>query len=140
MGDILSLVEMAESSIKESDAAAMMKKLMEEKFDFNDFLKNYKMVSGMGGGMSSVMKMLPGTFQLHFIRIQTAILSTGFSQRRSPQSEGIMRMRRRGDHAAVDAQSYSQNPYLTQNTHPQSDGGWFSRVQGVFVMLTVDLT
>lgn len=60
MGDILSLVEMAESSIKESDAAAMMKKLMEEKFDFNDFLKNYKMVSGMGGGMSSVMKMLPG--------------------------------------------------------------------------------
>jgi len=60
MGDILSLVEMAESSIKESDAEAMMKKMMQDKFDFNDFLKQFKMVSGMGGGMSSVMKMLPG--------------------------------------------------------------------------------
>ena len=63
MGDILSLVEMAETSIKEDDAQAMMKKMMQDKFDFNDFLKQFKMVSGMGGGMSSVMKMLPGTFK-----------------------------------------------------------------------------
>lgn len=29
------------------------------KFDFNDFLKQYKMVSGMGN-LSSLVKMLPG--------------------------------------------------------------------------------
>ncbi len=29
------------------------------KFDFNDFLKQYKMVSGMGN-MSQLVKMLPG--------------------------------------------------------------------------------
>ena len=61
MGDILTLVEMAEKQIKESDASAMAKRLMENKFDFNDFLRQYKMVSGMGGGMTSMMKMLPGT-------------------------------------------------------------------------------
>ena len=60
MGDILSLVEMAESSIKENEAEAMMARIMKNKFDFNDFLKQYRMVSGMGGGMSSVMKLLPG--------------------------------------------------------------------------------
>lgn len=60
MGDVLSLVEMAEKSIKADDAEAIMKKMMDNKFDFDDFLKQFKMVSGMGGGMSSVMKMLPG--------------------------------------------------------------------------------
>lgn len=60
MGDVLSLVEMAEKNIKADDAEAMMKKMMENKFDFDDFLKQFKMVSGMGGGMTSVMKMLPG--------------------------------------------------------------------------------
>ena len=60
MGDVLSLVEMAEKSIKADDAEAMMKKMMDNKFDFDDFLKQFKMVSGMGGGMTSVMKMLPG--------------------------------------------------------------------------------
>ena len=34
--------------------------MMENKFDFNDFLKQFKMVSGMSGGMTNVMKMLPG--------------------------------------------------------------------------------
>ena len=60
MGDVLSLVEMAEKTIKADDAEAMMKKMMDNKFDFDDFLKQFKMVSGMGGGMTSVMKMLPG--------------------------------------------------------------------------------
>ena len=61
MGDILSLVEMAETQFKESEAEALTKRMMENKFDFNDFLKQYKMVSGMGGGMTNVIKMLPGT-------------------------------------------------------------------------------
>ena len=69
MGDILSLVEMAETSIKEDDAQAMMKKMMQDKFDFNDFLKQFKMVSGMGGGMSSVMKMLPGAPRIQAVHL-----------------------------------------------------------------------
>ena len=59
MGDVLTLVEKAEAAIKEGDAEAMTKRMLSAKFDFNDFLKQYKMVSGMGS-MSSIMKMLPG--------------------------------------------------------------------------------
>ncbi len=59
MGDVLTLVEKAEAAIKEEDAEAVTKRLLSAKFDFNDFLKQYKMVSGMGS-MGTIMKMLPG--------------------------------------------------------------------------------
>ena len=75
MGDILSLVEMAESSIKENEAEAMMARIMKNKFDFDDFLKQYRMVSGMGGGgMSSVMKLLPGAQLCSDLMIKPACL------------------------------------------------------------------
>ncbi len=59
MGDVLSLVEKAEAAIKEDEAEALTARLLAAKFDFNDFLKQYKMVTGMGS-MGSIMKMLPG--------------------------------------------------------------------------------
>ena len=37
----------------------MTARMMSAKFDFNDFLGQYKAISGMGG-MASVLKMLPG--------------------------------------------------------------------------------
>ena len=59
MGDVLSLVEKAEKAVSERDAEAMAKKMMSAKFDFDDFLQQYRMVTGMGG-IGSRMKMLPG--------------------------------------------------------------------------------
>jgi signal recognition particle subunit SRP54 len=59
MGDVLSLVEKAEAAIAEKDAEAMTKRMLAAKFDFNDFLKQYEAVTGMGG-MGALMKMLPG--------------------------------------------------------------------------------
>ena len=59
MGDVLSLVEKAEGAIAEADADAMAKRMLAAKFDFNDFLKQYEAVTGMGG-MGALMKMLPG--------------------------------------------------------------------------------
>ena len=63
MGDILSLVESAEQNIKQDEAELMTKRIMENKFDFNDFLTQSQMMGKMGS-MSSVMKMLPGTVSL----------------------------------------------------------------------------
>ena len=37
----------------------MIKKMLSNTFDYNDFLKQYKTISGMGG-MASMVKMLPG--------------------------------------------------------------------------------
>ncbi|PRW50902.1 Signal recognition particle 54 kDa chloroplastic isoform A [Chlorella sorokiniana] len=59
MGDVVSLVEKAEDAIQAEEAAELTKKMMTAKFDFNDFLKQYKMVTGMGN-LSSLVKMLPG--------------------------------------------------------------------------------
>ena len=61
-GDILSLVERAEESIKEDEAKRVTERLLAAKFDFNDFLAQFKMMNNMGS-MGAVMKMLPGTHQ-----------------------------------------------------------------------------
>ena len=63
MGDVLTLVEKAESMIKEEDAEAMTKRMLSAKFDFNDFLQQSKMMSSMGS-MGSIMKMLPGEYSI----------------------------------------------------------------------------
>lgn len=57
-GDIISLVEKAEQVIKAEDAEATMKRMMESKFDFNDFLAQMKTMSNMGG--LQMMKLMPG--------------------------------------------------------------------------------
>lgn len=87
---MLSLVEMAEKNIKADDAEAMMKKMMSNKFDFDDFLKQFKMVSGMGGGMTSVMKMLPGKFPISvFCHMMLRLLLDQLSYTQCRMLEGI---------------------------------------------------
>ncbi|KAG2433584.1 hypothetical protein HYH02_012516 [Chlamydomonas schloesseri] len=58
MGDVLTLYEKAEAAIKEEDAQKTMERLMEEKFDFNDFLNQWKAMNNMGG--LQMLKMMPG--------------------------------------------------------------------------------
>ncbi|CAL5228389.1 g11512 [Coccomyxa viridis] len=60
---VLTLVEKAEATIKESDAEAMTKRMLSSSFNFNDFLQQSKMMSSMGS-MGSIMKMLPGMNQI----------------------------------------------------------------------------
>jgi len=59
MGDVLSLVEKAQSAIDEDEAEKMMKKIEDASFDYNDFLKQTEMIANMGS-MSSMIKMMPG--------------------------------------------------------------------------------
>ena len=44
MGDVLTLVEKAQGAIDERDASAMMKKMLANKFDLDDFLGQYKVL------------------------------------------------------------------------------------------------
>ena len=78
MGDVLSLVEKAESAIKEDEAEALTQRLLAAKFDFNDFLKQYKMVTGMGS-MGAIMKMLPGALGRMRLRTLQGGLSCHFT-------------------------------------------------------------
>ncbi|QLY40272.1 signal recognition particle protein [Hujiaoplasma nucleasis] len=59
MGDILSLVEKATQEIDEEEALSMMEKMMTGKFNYNDLLKQMKMIKRMGK-FSGILKMMPG--------------------------------------------------------------------------------
>lgn len=59
MGDVLTLVEKAQEEMDQKDAEKMTKKMMEAKFDYEDFLKQTKMLAKMGN-MAGMMKMMPG--------------------------------------------------------------------------------
>ena len=58
-GDIISLVEKAQSQVDEKEAEDLEKKLLSNKFDFEDFLKQIKMIKKMGS-LKSLMAMIPG--------------------------------------------------------------------------------
>ncbi|HAZ12646.1 MAG: signal recognition particle protein [Bdellovibrionales bacterium GWA2_49_15] len=59
MGDVVSLVEKAQTEINEDEATSMMKNLEKGKFTIDDFLKQMEMMSRLGS-MGSILKMLPG--------------------------------------------------------------------------------
>ncbi|MEM8641120.1 MAG: signal recognition particle protein [Cyanobacteria bacterium P01_G01_bin.54] len=63
MGDILSLVEKAQEEFDLADAAQMQEKIMEARFDFDDFVKQMRMIKSMGS-FGSVLKMIPGMNKL----------------------------------------------------------------------------
>jgi signal recognition particle subunit SRP54 len=59
MGDLKSLLERAEESMKGKDAEKTARKLMSGKFNLNDMYEQMNMISGMGP-LSRVAEMLPG--------------------------------------------------------------------------------
>jgi signal recognition particle subunit SRP54 len=59
MGDIKSLLEHAEESMKGKDAEKTARKMMSGKFNLNDMYEQMNMISGMGP-LSKVAEMLPG--------------------------------------------------------------------------------
>ena len=59
MGDVLSLIERAESQVDEAEAEELQDKLKKDQFTLEDFLKQMKQVRKMGP-LSGILGMLPG--------------------------------------------------------------------------------
>ncbi|MBE7380808.1 MAG: signal recognition particle protein [Leptolyngbya sp. SIO1E4] len=59
MGDVLTLVEKAQEAVDIADAEKLQKKILEAKFDFNDFLKQMRLMKNMGS-LGGIMKLIPG--------------------------------------------------------------------------------
>ena len=59
MGDVLTLIERAEEAIDEDEAMSMMEKLANDTFNYNDLLKQFKMIKRMGS-LSRIMGFIPG--------------------------------------------------------------------------------
>jgi signal recognition particle subunit SRP54 len=63
MGDVLTLVEKASESIDEDEAKNLMEKLMSDSFNYNDLMKQFKMIKRMGS-ISKLVGFIPGMNKL----------------------------------------------------------------------------
>ena len=101
-GDVISLVEKAQVQFDEKEAADLEKKLLSNKFDFEDFLKQIKMIKKMGS-LKSLLGMVPGLgAQLknadvddnQLVKVESIIQSMTKQERTSPKIlNGSRRMR-----------------------------------------------
>jgi signal recognition particle subunit SRP54 len=63
MGDVLSLIEKAQTSFDAAQAEKMEKRLREQKFDLEDFLDQFQQIKKMGS-VADMLKMIPGMGKL----------------------------------------------------------------------------
>ena len=115
MGDILSLIEKAESQMDTDKAIEMEKRLKKAEFDFTDYLEYMSQIKNMGG-MGSIMSMLPGLGmgnQMKNVaipdnaddslkRTEAIILSMSFKERSKPELLNPSRKNRIARGAGVD--------------------------------------
>ncbi|MGE5497546.1 MAG: signal recognition particle protein [Syntrophothermus sp.] len=92
-GDIISLVEKAQAQFETEDAEELEQKLRENKFDFEDFLKQIKMIKKMGS-LKSILGMIPGLGNQiknadiddkQLVRVEAIIQSMTREERKSPK-------------------------------------------------------
>ncbi len=102
MGDVLTLIEKAESTISQKDAEKMAKKLEQNRFDMNDLLEQLRQIQKMGS-LKSIIGMLPGVGdklkdadvdEKQFVRIEAIITSMTKAERAKPSIINPSRKRR----------------------------------------------
>ena len=99
MGDIVGLVEKAAEAVDEEEAERLERKLRTAKFDFNDFLAQFKMMRKLGP-LENILGMLPGVSNMPGLsvddrqlrRIEAIVLSMTPQERTRPD---ILNARRR---------------------------------------------
>ena len=105
MGDVLTLIEKAEQMIDEKEAAELEKKLMQNKFDLNDLLDQFRQIRKMGS-IKEMLMMLPGignkakdieVDESKFDRMQAIILSMTAKERANPSIINPSRKKRIAD-------------------------------------------
>lgn len=92
MGDVLSLIEQAETKLDEKKAEELAKKLKQNKFDLNDLLSQFQQLKKMGS-MKKMLGMIPGVDksirdadidERQIYRIEAIILSMTEEERENP--------------------------------------------------------
>ncbi len=104
MGDILGLIEKAESVYEEGEARKLEKKLRKAEFDLEDFLEQIRKVRDMGP-VGQLMDMIPGMgamavqvepqeMEKQFSHTEAIVSSMTTSERRNPRMMNASRKRR----------------------------------------------
>ena len=94
MGDIISLVEKATESIDEKEAEKTAKKMMQGKFDLEDFLSTMKQMKKLGP-LENLIKLIPGAKKMglgdikidpkQMAHVEAIVLSMTPKERRNPE-------------------------------------------------------
>ncbi len=128
MGDVLSLVEQAQQTIDQDEAAKLAKKFQKGKgFDLEDFRSQLQQMSNMGG-VASLMDKLPGMGEIpkeakdqvndkEFRRMEAIISSMTMKERQRPEIIKGSRKRRIATGSGVEVQDV--NRLLKQFTQMQ---------------------
>lgn len=92
MGDVLTLIEKAQSTIDEKKAAEMERKIRKAEFSFDDFLEQMQQMKNLGS-MKDIMGMIPGLNQQmknvevddkELVKVESMILSMTPAERANP--------------------------------------------------------
>jgi len=94
MGDVLSLIELAEGNVAKEEAAQLQQKLRKDKFTLEDFSDQLKQLKKMGGA-AKLMSMIPGMSRMKALpdegkierevkSLEAIISSMTFGERRDP--------------------------------------------------------
>ena len=93
MGDMMGLIEKAESIMNEEDSEESFKKMKKGKYDLEDFLKQYNQMKKLGP-LENLIKMIPGAKKMgltdvhidpkEMARVEAIILSMTPKERRNP--------------------------------------------------------
>lgn len=94
MGDLMSMIEKAESVIDQDEAMKTAKKMESGKFDLEDFLSTFKQIKKLGP-LENIIKMIPGMNKMipkdvhidpkEIAHIEAIILSMTPKERRNPE-------------------------------------------------------
>ena len=116
MGDVLTLIERAQTAAAEDDHVAMEARLRAGELTFDDFLASYKMLRKMGP-LHGVLSMIPGlgkqlqgvdVNEHELARVEAIILSMTPEERRSPQIVDGARRRRIAQGSGTSVQQVNQ--------------------------------
>jgi signal recognition particle subunit SRP54 len=126
MGDVLSLIEKAQVTFDEQEAAKAAEKLMSAKFDLEDFLGQIRQIKKMGP-LQDVIAMIPGMGKLskeltpdmtdkQLKRIEAIISSMTMGERHDPDLLNASRKRRVAKGSGTSVQEINQLIVQFRNT------------------------
>ena len=116
MGDVLTLIEKAQTAVDEESARALEQKLRKAEFGFDDFLQQMQQVKKMGG-IADILSMIPGIgSQIKNVdvddramdRIEAIIYSMTPAERANPNLLNPSRKKRIADGAGVSLQEVNK--------------------------------
>lgn len=93
MGDVLTLIEEAEEKFSEKDAMDLMEKMMSGQYNYNDMLKQFKMLKRMGSfsrilsfipGLGGLRKQMQNVDDKEVFRVEALIFSMTKAERENP--------------------------------------------------------